>query len=142
VGNIGVANILDTEINGKLEGYLEIRKLEGDEEFHFFLKASPTTYYYFGYAENRLYTFSSNEQFNAEINKNSKVFKSGIGQYAFASSDMEYMLEFVDRFRRDYLDIKEPYEINTFAQEEILDEDFTTFEKEVPDEEQDSSDGF
>jgi len=142
VGNLGVANILDSEINGKLEGYLEVRKLEGDEEFHLFLKASPTTYYYFGYVENRLYTFSSNEEFNAEINKNSKVFKAGIGEYAFASTDMEYMLDFIDRFRKDYMDIKEPYEINTFAQEEILDEDFTTFEKETPDPEEDTSDGF
>ena len=142
VGNIGVANILNTEINGKLEGFMEVRKLEGNEEFHLFIKASPTTYYFFSYVENRLYTFSSNELFNAEINKNSKVFKSGIGEYAFASTDMEYMLEFIDRFRRDYLDIDEPYEINTFAQEEILEEDFTTFEKEVPEEEEDSSDGF
>ncbi|GJM29311.1 MAG: hypothetical protein DHS20C17_19460 [Cyclobacteriaceae bacterium] len=142
VGNIGVANILDTEINGRLEGFLEIRKLEGNEEFHLFLKASPTTYYYFGYVENRLYTFSSNEQFNTEINKNSKLFKSGIGQYAFAGTDMEFALEFVDRFRKNYLDINEPYEINTFAQEEILDEDFTTFEQETPDDEQDIDDGF
>ena len=142
VGNLGVANILESEINGKLEGFLEIRKLEGDEEFHLFLKASPTTYYYFGYVENRLYTFSSNVQFNSEINKNSKVFKSGIGEYAFASTDMEFMLEFIDRFRRDYMDITEPYEINTFAQEEILDEDFTTFEQEVSEDEEDSDDGF
>ena len=142
VGNLGVANILDTEVNGKLEGFMEIRKLEGDEELHLFLKASPTTYYYFGYVENRLYTFSSNAQFNAEINKNSKVFKSGIGEYAFAGTDMEYMLEFIDRFRRDYMDIDEPYEINTFAQEEVLDEDFTTFEKEVSEDEEDSDDGF
>jgi hypothetical protein len=142
VGNIGVANLLDSEINGKLEGFLEIRKLEGEEGFHLFIKASPTTYYFFSYVENRLYTFSSNELFNAEINKNSKVFKSGIGEYAFAGTDMEYMLEFIDRFRRDYLDIDEPYEINTFAQEKVLDEDFTTFEKEVPVEEEDSNDGF
>ena len=121
---------------------MEIRKLEGDEEFHLFLKASPTTYYYFGYVENRLYTFSSNAQFNSEINKNSKVIKSGIGEYAFASTDMEFMLEFIDRFRRDYMDITEPYEINTFAQEEILDEDFTTFEQEVSEDEEDSDDGF
>jgi len=142
VGNLGVANILETEINGKLEGFLEIRKLEGEEEFHLFLKASPTTYYYFGYVENRLYTFSSNAQFNSEINKHSKIFKSGIGEYAFASTDMEYMLEFIDRFRNDYMDISEPYEINTFAQEEILDEDFTTFEQEASEDEEDSDDGF
>lgn len=142
VGNLGLANVLDTEVNGKLEGFLEIRKLEGEEEFHLFLKASPTTYYYFGYVEGRLYTFSSNAQFNAEINKNSKVFKSGIGEYAFASTEMEFMLEFIDRFRRDYMDIDEPYEINTFAQEEVLDEDFTTFEQEVSEDEEDSDDGF
>jgi hypothetical protein len=142
VGNLGVANILESEINGKLEGFLEIRKLEGDEEFHLFLKASPTTYYYFGYVENRLYTFSSNAQFNSEINKNSKVFKSGIGEYAFASTDMENMLDFIDRFRKDYMEINEPYEINTFAQEEILDEDFTTFEQEVSEDEEDNDDGF
>ena len=142
VGNLGVANILDNEINGKLEGFLEIRKLEGDEEFHLFLKASPTTYYYFGYVENRLYTFSSNAQFNAEINKNSKVFKSGLGEYAFASTEMENMLDFIDRFRKSYMDINEPYEINTFAQEEILDEDFTTFEQESTEEEEDTDDGF
>lgn len=142
VGNLGVANILETEINGKLEGFLEIRKLEGEEEFHLFLKASPTTYYYFGYVENRLYTFSSNAQFNSEINKHSKVFKSGIGEYAFVSTDIEYMLKFIDRFRNDYMDISEPYEINTFAQEEILDEDFTTFEQEASEDEEDSDDGF
>jgi hypothetical protein len=142
VGNIGLANILESEINGKLEGFLEIRKLEGDEEFHLFLKASPTTYYYFGYVENRLYTFSSNAQFNAEISKNSKIFKSGIGEYAFGTTDMEYMLDFVDRFRKEYMDITEPYEINTFAQEEVLDEDFTSFEQEVTEDEDDSDDGF
>ena len=137
VGSIGVSNILESEVNGKLEGFLEIRKLEGDEEIHLFLKASPTTYYYFGYVENRLYTFSSNAQFNSEIQKNSKVFKSGIGEYAFASTDMEYMLEFIDRFRKEYMDITEPYEINTFAQEEILEEDFTSFEQEASEDEED-----
>ena len=55
---------------------------------------------------------------------------------------MEFMLEFIDRFRRDYMDIDEPYEINTFAQEEVLDEDFTTFEQEVSEDEEDSNDGF
>lgn len=142
VGSIGVSNILESEINGKLEGFLEIRKLEGDEEIHLFLKASPTTYYYFGYVENRLYTFSSNAQFNSEINKNSRVYKSGIGEYAFASAELEYMLEFIDRFRKEYMDITEPYEINTFAQEEILEEDFTSFEQEASEDEEDSDDGF
>ncbi len=141
VGNLGVSNILENEVNGKLEGFLEIRKNEEGDEFHLFIKASPSTYYYFSYQENRLYLFSSNNDFNSEISRGSKITRAGIGEYAFTTTDMEGMLEFIDRFRRDYMDITEPYEINTFAEEEVLDEDFTSFEEEKDDED-DDADGF
>ena len=141
VGKLGVSNILESEVNAKLDGFLEIRKTEGEDEFHLFLKVSPSTYFYFGYIENRLYVFSSNADFNGEINRNSKISRAGIGEYAFTTTDLQGMLDFIDRFRRDYLNIDEPYEINTFAEEEVLDEDFTTFEQEKTEEEEDE-DGF
>ena len=42
------------------------------------------------------------------------------------------------------MDIDEPYRIDTFAQEEVLDEDFDTFEEDTAteDEEEDDDDGF
>ena len=141
VGKLGVSNILENEINAKLDGFLEIRKTEGEDEVHLFLKASPSTYYYFGYIENRLYVYSGDQQFLQEVNKGSKIARTGIGEYAFTTSDLEGMLDFIDRFRREYLGIDEPYEINTFAEEEVLDEDFTTFEEEKSDEDEDE-DGF
>ena len=37
--------------------------------------------------------------------------KKSLGEYVFIDSDLPDVLKFVDRFRSDYLGIKEPYEI-------------------------------
>jgi len=145
VGKIGLANILENEVNAKLEGFLEVKKSDGIDVYNLFIKGSPSTWYYFGYEDNKLRTFSSNSAYLSEIRNKTRVAKAGLGEYAFLAGDMEDMLDFIDRFRLDYLGIEEQYRIDTFAaQEEVLDEDFDTFEEDtaMEDEEEEDDDGF
>ena len=83
VGKIGISNILEDEINAKLEGFLEVNKTDGVDVFNLFIKGSPSTWYYFGYEDNKLRTFSSNSGYMGEIRGKTKVPKPDWGNTHF-----------------------------------------------------------
>ncbi|NJN42925.1 MAG: hypothetical protein HC811_12525 [Flammeovirgaceae bacterium] len=69
-GLIGISNIGRSDINAAYEGFLEIRKNEdGGPVFNLFIKASPDSWYYFGFEDNRMLVHSSNQAFNSVIGK-------------------------------------------------------------------------
>ena len=76
-----------------------------------YIQASSDCWYYFGFEDNRLSIYSSNSAFVDIIASKSNINKAGFGEYAFVDADLPDVLKFVDRFRLDYLGIKEPYEI-------------------------------
>lgn len=111
-GNLGISNSGKHDINGAFEGFMEIRKTEdGIPVFHVFFKASPESWYYFGIEDNRLLVHSSNEDFNDIISKKTNAGKAKIGEVAFIPGSEEETVSFINRFRKQYLDIDMPYNL-------------------------------
>jgi hypothetical protein len=112
-GNIGISNIGKNDVNGGFEGFMEVRKTEdGAPVFHVFIKASPEAWYYFGFEDNRLLIFSSNQDFNSIISKKSNAGKAKVGEIAFVPGSEDETLAFVNRFRKDYYGIDVPYSLS------------------------------
>ena len=115
-GPLGLSNIQRTDINGAFEGYMELRRNEdGSPVFHVFFKASPDSWYYFGYEDNRLMVQSSNQAFNTTIAKKTNASKAKVGELVFIPGSDEETLGFINRFRKNYLNIEAPYELNAAA---------------------------
>ena len=115
-GTLGMSNILRYDINGAFEGFMEVRKNEdGTPVFHVFFKASPESWYYFGYEDNRLMVQSSNEPFNSLIGKKTNAAKAKVGELVFIPGSDEETLAFINRFRKNYLGLESPYELNAAA---------------------------
>lgn len=113
-GTLGLSNILKTDINGAFEGFMEIRKNEdGSPVFHVFFKASPESWYYFGFEDNRLMVQSSNGPFNSLITKKTNAGKAKVGELIFIPGSDEETLAFINRFRQDYLGIEAPYDLTS-----------------------------
>ena len=111
-GNIGISNILRNDINGGFEGFLEVKKSDdGGSIFNLFIKASPDSWYYFGFEGSRLLVQSSNSEFNSVIAKKTNAGKAKIGEIAFVPGSDEETLSFINRFRRDYYGIEAPYSL-------------------------------
>ena len=111
-GRLGVSHIGKNDINGGFEGFMEIRRnSDGVPVFHVFFKASPDSWYYFGMEDSRLLIYSSNEDFNSVITKRSNAGKAKIGEVAFVPGSEEETLAFINRFRKQYLEIDVPYSL-------------------------------
>jgi hypothetical protein len=113
VGDIGLSNIGRTDINGSFEGFMEARKNEdGSPVFHLFLKASPEIWYYFGYEDSRLMIQTSVPEINDQVFRRSNAGKAKPGELVLIPGSEEETLEYVDRFRKNYLKIDTPYDLN------------------------------
>lgn len=111
-GNVGLSNIGRNDINGGFEGFMELRKHEdGTPVFHVFMKASPESWYYYGFEDGRLMVHSSNQAFNDVIGKKSNASKAKVGELVFIPGSDEETLAFINRFRKDYLGIDGGYEL-------------------------------
>jgi hypothetical protein len=115
---IGLSNVLRYDINAELDGFIEIkRNAERGTIINIFLQASSDCWYFFGFEDNRLLIYSSNDEFIDIIASKSNINKAGFGEYAFIDGDLPDVLKFVDRFRLEYLGITQPYEISIPTQE-------------------------
>ncbi|MCA6434143.1 MAG: hypothetical protein IM574_11090, partial [Cytophagales bacterium] len=113
-GTIGISNSNRLDINGAFEGFMEIRKNEdGAPVFHVFFKASPESWYYFGFEDNRLMVHSANQPFNELITKKTNASKAKIGELIFIPGTDEETLSFVNRFRLQYYGIEAPYDLTS-----------------------------
>jgi hypothetical protein len=93
---------------------MEIRKNEdGAPVFHVFFKASPESWYYFGFEDNRLMVHSANQPFNELITKKTNASKAKIGELVFIPGTDEETLSFVNRFRLQYYGIEAPYDLTS-----------------------------
>lgn len=111
---LGLSNILKYDINGSIDGFMEIAKTEEKGDVvNIFIQVSSGCWYFFNYEDRRLIIFSSNQAFNDQILKKSNVNKAKLGEYVFAGGDQQDVLKFIDHFRLDYLGISEPYELST-----------------------------
>src|SRR5690606_4074598 len=136
-GKLGVSHIIKNDVNAAIDGFMEFRRTENGDEVNIFVQPSPSTWYYLSYINNRLLIASPHDDFNEIISSKSKVSKAGIGEYAFYSGTVADALTFVNRFRKDYYNIEEPYQLNIPSENVVSEtEDFNTIE-EVEDEEDD-----
>lgn len=116
-GLIGISNSMKQDINGGFEGFMELRKTEdGAPVFHLFFKASPESWYYFGFEDNRLLVHSSNTDFNTVISKKSNAGKAKVGEVAFIPGSDDETLGFINKFRKEYYGIEVPYSLNDGSQ--------------------------
>ncbi len=112
-GTLGVSNIGNKDINGAFEGFMEIRKNEdGAPVFHAFVKASPESWYYFGFEDNRLMIQSSLQPFNDIIGKKTNASKAKVGELVFIPGSDDETLAFINRFRQNYYGIETPYDLS------------------------------
>jgi hypothetical protein len=112
-GPLGVSNSYRNDINGGFEGFMEIKKTEdGAPVFNVFFKASPESWYYFGFEDNRLLMYSSNEEFNTLVAKKTNSGKAKFGDVIFVPGSEEETKEFINRFRLEYLGIESPYSLS------------------------------
>lgn len=112
-GKIGLSNIGRNDINGGFEGFMEVKKNEdGGAVFNVFFKASPDSWYYFGYEDNRLLMYSSNTDFNTVVAKRTNAGKAKIGEMTFIPGSEEETLAFINRFRKNYFGIEVPYSLS------------------------------
>jgi hypothetical protein len=111
-GPLGVSNINRQDINAAFEGFMEIKHNEdGGPVFHVFFKASPESWYYFGCEDNRMLINSSNNAFNTTVAKRTNAGKAKLGEMVYIPGTEDETLEFVNRFRKEYLGIQVPYDL-------------------------------
>lgn len=107
-GMIGISNIGKTNIDAEFEGYIEVRHTGPlTVEMHIFIKAAGDAWYYFGLVENKLLMYSSDEAFNSAVAKKANVPKDG--EIAFMPGLENDVVDFLNRFYKNYLGIERPY---------------------------------
>lgn len=112
-GLLGLSHILKMDVNGGFEGFMEIKKNEdGTPVFHVFLKASPESWYYFGFEDNRMMVQSSNVDVNTQVSKKTNAAKAKLGELVFIPGSDEETQAFIDRFRKTYYGIESPYDLS------------------------------
>lgn len=106
VGKLGISNIGATDINAKVNGYVEIRKnpVTGDE-MYVFLELSGENWYYMGYKDGQMGLISSDDNFNALIT--AKADKKKAKDYQVIPVDFAEALVYRKNFLEVYRGIKE-----------------------------------
>jgi hypothetical protein len=98
------------------KGFMEVKKTEdGAPVFNVFFKASPESWYYLGFEDNRLLMYSSNEEFNTLVAKKTNSGKAKLGDVVFVPGSEEETKAFINRFRLEYLGIEVPYSLSEGA---------------------------
>ena len=113
-GQLGISNIGSLDVGGGFEGFMEIGRNaeDGAPVFHFFFKASPEAWYYFGYEDNRLMIQTSNEAINDVVAKKSNAAKAKPGQLVFIPGSNDEALAWINKFRKKYYDLEVPYDLS------------------------------
>lgn len=145
---ISVSNIMKHDINARMDGFMEIKKVDdGGEIVNIFIQPSSATWYYLSFENNRLLLFSSNDEFNNVIKGKSTLGKAKIGDVAFTAADIAETMTFINNFRKTYFDIDVPYQLDLPSEnKDMFEEDpFNTFQDDdttTPESSPDDSDGF
>ncbi len=131
---LGVSNVELVDINGKMDGFIEIKKDDlGGDIVNLFLQVAPGWWYFFGYLDNSLAIFSSNPDFNAEIPE----YATQMNGVEIVRADTNETLKFINEFRAKYFGITEPYDLVSPTDVSLEDEEIKTIEEET-----DEDDGF
>jgi hypothetical protein len=106
VGKVNVSNILKTDINKEMNGYVEIRKGNAGDIVNIYLEPNPTTWYYITYENKRLAMITSSEAVNKTISSKSKGEIMDQTKMNFVAADLMEKTKFVNNFREYYLGLQ------------------------------------
>ena len=103
VGLLGLAGVGKQPLNALINGYVEIRRVEGADVVELYLEPEPQTWYYLKYANNLLLAKSQSESFDAEIGGKAKGDYNTATSYGAFLGDYSDVDNFRSHFLRDYL---------------------------------------
>ena len=128
VGKIGVSHVQGTQVNGIMDGMLEIRYTDANPVVSLYLESAPDGWYFLTYDETkRLAMLSAQDDFNLAIESKSKQVKEG--EYYFALAEGFEKKRFIKNFRKNYLGIDDG---------DVVEEPEKTRDKEAEEENSDS----
>jgi hypothetical protein len=105
VGRLGLANVNKHDQNAKVDGFVEIKKTYGGEVVTVYIEASPETWYFFTYDDQkRLSALSSEADFNQVVAGKSRSNKARPGEYFFTLADMMERAVAIKSFHKMYFD--------------------------------------
>lgn len=141
-GALAISNINNININSILNGYLEIKKSRSGDVVNLYIELNETTWYYFSYKNNALFTTSANTAYNNYVDEKNTQLKNEIkGAYFFAPASNSHKKRFIKNFVTNYRNGKGfdniQYEVNSNpdgTNEEVIEDSFEDFieEDEVP----------
>jgi hypothetical protein len=108
-GDIGIANVLGTQINRKIKGNIAITKKRSGDSFDLYLQISENHWYYFNYKRGLMQAYSSEAAFN-EIITNTKgsdrklKIEKGETSYVFFLSNKKKRDDFLKRLGGESVD--------------------------------------
>ncbi|MAE82492.1 MAG: hypothetical protein CMB80_07150 [Flammeovirgaceae bacterium] len=131
---LAISNIGATDINAKLDGFIEIKKDNSNNDvLNMFITPAPGTWYYISYANNSLMMYSSNSAFNDEIAAESNYGKARADELVLVLGDETETLTFINNFRETYFGITEPYDLISPQDVNLEDEEFETIQEDKDD---------
>ncbi len=134
---LGLSHIVRDDLNAKLDGFLEFKKDEtGEDVLNLFIQAAPGVWYYIAYSKHQIIMFSSNKEFNEEVEAKSNIGKAKPGEVVFVGGETNETLSFINDFRLKFFGLKEPYNLISPDDVSLEDESFDTIKKT------DDDDGF
>ncbi|KOY85426.1 hypothetical protein AD998_04010 [bacterium 336/3] len=104
VGKIGVANVLDKDLNSLYEGYLEIQKMTDGDILTLYIEGANDMWFYFSFHQGTLYGESSVDKFNNIFSKGKKAKK--VGELSMEIADDGAAQAFKAKFKHYYIDKK------------------------------------
>jgi hypothetical protein len=100
-GQIGLGNILKTEIFRYMDGIVQIKKQRNADQMDIYLAPDANTWYYFTYNRGTMLAVSSNDEFNKAIetlkNKSKKLTVEKGPSYRFDIAKRSKKDQFVDK---------------------------------------------
>ncbi|GAB4127622.1 MAG: hypothetical protein Fur0027_10280 [Raineya sp.] len=102
VGKIGLANILDKDINAQIDGFMEIQKQEDGDVLNLYLEASPELWIFLSFSQGTLSGESSVEKINNLFSKGKKAKK--VGDLSMELAEDGAAEHFKARFKQYYTD--------------------------------------
>ncbi|WP_020596383.1 hypothetical protein [Spirosoma panaciterrae] len=106
-GQLGVSNIMATDINAQMDGFVEIRKTGNGDEFSIYLESSPDVWVYYDYkggngpgAIGQLAIITSEQEINDRLLAGSKNSSKAALEVVPATVDEKTL--FVDRYLDQY----------------------------------------
>ncbi|MCU0438316.1 MAG: hypothetical protein MUC49_10385 [Raineya sp.] len=104
VGKIGIANILDKDLNNFYEGYLEIQKMTDGDILTLYIEGANDMWFYLSFHQGTLYGESSVDKFNTIFNKGKKAKK--VGELSMEIAEEGAAQSFKAKFKHYYIDKK------------------------------------